>query len=602
MLIMNIQNFSNGQDLLSVRNTINDNFNSIQTAVEQVCNGSLSQVDNPIRTCLNSDFSDPCNGQNISFDLLKSISDQLNTALSVSCPSGSSLPTCQAANGLATGVQSLVSNIAEQIGSILSNACPTSQVPSCSIYSPIGSGTSSLIQNIVNEISSSFSNPCSLSSTSCNIYSPLYTAKIDFAEGMLDTVFSSLNSILNQNPCSLFNSQNLTLSGPFSSCCNLGSFTSQIGLGIKTIIDQGLQTAISTISSVLSQNPCTLFNNPNITITGPLASCLTPSINSPLGQGVKEIINQVLSTITQTVGNVLSASPSQLLNGNVFNLAGPLASCFGGLSISLGGSIKNVVEDAVQTAIDTIMSAIEDPCATPQVSGPLSSLINITLPSVSNLIDQILESSCVKQKIFDFIATNQGDILQYALGGPVAQTGVDAILGFVDTYRCELFEKFIDTSGDAGNACIKDSILSFVENNQCEFFEKFIARDGTTSQACVKDSILEFVKTESCSLIDKINEGDLINDCQAGFNTLVDNLLCEYLEWWMEQGLVGTNGVTPKGCTLQTVNQVIDDYCPLFFVTVNGQPRQVKFAVEMKVDIQAGELKTQYYDKNGNKI
>lgn len=599
---MNIQNISNGQDLLSVRNAINDNFDLIQTAIEQVCNPSLSQVENPIRTCLENDFSDPCNGQNISFDLLKSISDQLNTALSVSCPSGSSLPTCQAANGLATGVQSLVSNIATQIGSALSNNCPNGQTPSCSIYSPIGSGTSSLIQNIVNEISSSFSNPCSLSSPSCNIYSPLYTAKIDFAEGMIDTVFSSLNSILNQNPCSLFNSQNLTLSGPFSSCINLGSFTSQIGLGIKTIIDQGLQTAISTISSVLSQNPCTLFNNPNITITGPLASCLTPSINSPLGQGVKEIINQVLSTITQTVGNVLSASPSQLLNGNVFNLAGPLASCFGGLSISLGGSIKNVVEDAVQTAIDTIMSAIEDPCATPQVSGPLSSLINITLPSVSNLIDQILESSCVKQKIFDFIATNQGDILQYALGGPVAQTGVDAILGFVDTYKCELFEKFIDTSGNAGNACIKDSILSFVENNQCEFFEKFIATDGTTSQACVKDSILEFVKTESCSLIGKINEGNDAHDCQPQFNTLVDSILCEYLEWWMEQGLAGTNGVSPKGCTLQTVNQVIDDYCPLFFVTVNGQPKQVKFAVQMKVDILAGEVTTQYYDEDGNKI
>lgn len=611
---MNIQNFNNGQDLQAVRDIINTNFDLIQTAIEQVCDPSLPQVENPIRACLKSDFSNPCDGQNISFDLLKSISDQLNTALSVSCPSGSSLPACQAANGLATGVQSLVSNIATQIGSALSNNCPNGQTPSCNIYSPIGSGANSLIQNIVNNISNTLSTPCSASTPSCPIYAPLQAAKLDFAEDLIDTVFSSLNSVFSQNPCTLFNSQNLNLSGPYASCINTSGFTLQIGAGIKVIIEESVKTVISTISSTLNQNPCTLFNSNNINITGSLSSCLSPNMTSQIGSGVKQIINQVLSTLTQTVGNVMSATPTQLLNGQVFQLAGPLASCFSGITISLGTSFKSLIQDAVQTSINTVMSAIEDPCSQPTLTGPLSNLISVSVPSIGNLVDKLLSSNCIINEVIDFVQTNGGELACAILDTPTRQQMTEACtLQFVEDIRCQLFEKFIDTSGNEGDACIKDSILSFVDNNLCEFFEKFIDSSGNTggaqSQTCVKDNILEFVNVNTCDLIDKINEGSgaqggsYSNTCQSQFNTLIDSLLCEYTDHLIEnQGIVSTNGTTPKYCVLNSANKVIEDYAELFFIVINGQTRQMRIPSEMKLDTQSGQITTQFYDVNGNKV
>ena len=532
---------------------------------------------------------------------------------------------------------SLVLSISTEIGQALSSPCPSASTPSCSIYQPIYSGSSSLVTNIVNNISQSISDPCSASAPSCPDYAPLQTAQSKFTNNLIETIFSSLNSTIGVSPCTLFNSKQITLSGPLSPCVG-GTISSQIGDGLQAIIQQSIETLVSSIGSAV-QSPCTFLNSDTISLTGPLSSCLDNSvINSNIGKGVRNIvqdgiqtvfttintvltgntctlintanytlsgplancglsvpslqsnvasvlsrvIGDVMDTVNQTVTDVLSATPEQILSGHTFPITGPLSSCFSG-NILLSNVFKDLLTDTLQTAIDTVSTVLQDPCAAIDLVGPMAGKLNIQLPDIDNLIENILASSCVVDEVIDFVETNQERILIAALATPMTQGSEDAILNLVDYLSCELFEKFIDPS-------------------------------GSTPDACVKNSIFEFVKTESCGIIGKINEhiGTGPNVCQSQFNTLINRILCGYLDDFNNQGLVGGSfnlgtgdgsvSITPKGCVLLSANEIIEEYAPLFYVVINGSATQMKIPTEMKIDFQNATVSPQYYDLQGNKI
>ncbi len=652
---MNIQEFQNGESLSSVRSKINSNFISLKDVINNVCNDSAN--DNPIRTCLSSDFSNPCDNSNLSNSLLSTISTQLGSSMSAQCPDPGSanVPSCEALAPLQNGISAMLSNISNQIGAALSSDCPSNTTPSCGIYQPIYNGSSSLASNIVNNISLSISNPCSSSPPSCPIYSPLYSAQSTFADKLIQTAAQSINDVFTQDPCALLNSQTVPISGPLASCVSGGVglqigvgmrgimeqgiqtvvesindvFTQdpcallnsqtvpisgplascvsagvglQIGVGMKGIMEQGIQTVVESINDVFTQDPCALLNSQTVPISGPLASCVSAGVGLQIGAGMKNIITNVVSSVFTTVQNVLSAQPCDILNGNAFNLAGPLSSCLSGnSSISFGGGFRSLIENSVQTAINTVLSALQNPCQAMQLNSTFPCGLNINIPDTNSIIDNMMSSACIVDKIIDFIETNQGRILTAALATPMASEGENSIKGLVDYLSCELFEKFIDTGGNTPDACVSDSILKFVDNKKCELFEKFIDTVGGASDPCIKDSILEFVKINSCDLIGKINEMGA-SLCQEEFNILIDDIMCGYLADFDNQGLIGMQGLTPKGCALRSANKIIKEYAPLFYVSINGVPRQMKIPTEMKVNMSNLSVEPQYYDVNGNPV
>jgi hypothetical protein len=634
---MDIQLFNNGENLGSIRSKINSNFTGIANVIDNVCDNTAT--DNPIRICLDSDFSDPCNNENLSNSLLLNISTQLGSSMSLQCPDSANAPACSATAPLQNGVSAMLSNISNQIGQALSSPCPSTATPSCSIYQPIYNGSSALASNIVNNISLSISNPCSASAPSCPDYAPLQTAQLTFTNNLIETIFSSFNSTISANPCTLFNSQQITLSGPLSpcvsepinsqigdglkaiiqqsietlvssigsavqnpctflnsqtiqlsgplsSCLNNSAIDSQIGGGVKAIVEQGVQTVFTTINTVLTGNTCQLINTANYTLSGPLANCglSVPSLQSNVASVLNNVIGDVLDTVNQTVTNVLSATPQQILSGHTFPISGPLSSCFSG-NILFGNAFRNLITDTVQTAIDTFSSVLDDPCTAMQLVGPLAQQLNINLPNISNVLQKLLNSTCALQEIEDFISANQKTIIPAALATPMPSEAEDSIKSLVEYLKCDLFEKFIDTSGNAGNVCIKDSILKFVKNNTCDVLEK-------------------------------INEGSnpylgYSNSCQSELNTFVDSLLCGYLGHLTAIPLFNatgngsgsfSGGTSPMYCTLNAANDIIEDYSPLFFVVINGAIRQMKIPTQMKIDLQNQKVTPQYYGVNGNKI
>jgi hypothetical protein len=634
---MNIQLFNDGENLGSIRSKINSNFTNLANVVSGVCEDG--QNDNPIRVCLESDFSDPCDSGNLSNPLLLNISTQLGSSLSSPCPSSSNAPSCSALAPLHDGVSAMLSNISNQIGSALSSQCPSTATPSCDIYQPIYNGSSTLVSNIVNNISLSITNPCSASAPSCADYAPLQAAQLTFTNNLIQTIFSSFNSTISASPCTLFNSQDVTLSGPLAPCVD-GNISSSIGTGLKTIIEQSVETVISTIGNSL-QNPCTFLNSQTIQLSGPLSSCLSnaampseigdgvkaivqdgiqtifstintvltgntcallntasytlsgplsncgvsiPSLQSNVGNLLNNVIGDVLNTVNQTVANVLSATPQQILSGHVFPMSGPLASCFSG-NIPFGNAFKDLVRDTLQTAIDTLVGLLKDPCAPLALIGPMAQQLNINLPNIDNVLQDLLSSTCALEAVEDFISTNQETIIPAALMTPMPQEAEDSIKSLVEYLRCDLFEKFIDTDGNAGDICIKDSILEFVKNNTCDVLEK-------------------------------INEGSnpylgYTNSCQSELNIFVDSLLCGYLGHLTATPLFNatgngsgsfSGGTSPMYCTLNAANDIIEDYSPLFFVVINGAVRQMKIPTQMKIDLQNATITPQYYGVNGNKI
>jgi hypothetical protein len=371
---------------------------------------------------------------------------------------------------------------------------------------------------------------------------------------------------------------------------------------MRGIMEQGIQTVVESINDVFTQDPCALLNSQTLPISGPLASCVSAGVGLQIGAGMKNIITNVVSSVFTTVQNVLSAQPCDILNGNAFNLAGPLSSCLSGnSSISFGGGFRSLIENSVQTAINTVLSALQNPCQAMQLNSTFPCGLNINIPDTNSIIDNMMSSACIVDKIIDFIETNQGRILTAALATPMASEGENSIKGLVDYLSCELFEKFIDTGGNTPDACVSDSILKFVDNKKCELFEKFIDTVGGASDPCIKDSILEFVKINSCDLIGKINEMGA-SLCQEEFNILIDDIMCGYLADFDNQGLIGMQGLTPKGCALRSANKIIKEYAPLFYVSINGVPRQMKIPTEMKVNMSNLSVEPQYYDVNGNPV
>jgi uncharacterized protein (DUF2164 family) len=605
---MNVETFENEELLASVRDKINTNFSKIGDVINNICDDE--QLDNPIRNCLKNDFANPCDDQNISNVFLEFISTELGSAFSVDCPDSSPLP-------------------------------------SCSVYQPVTDGINSLIQNIVQNIGSA-TEDCEV--PSCPVYMPMYSAKIKIAENVMETVLSTVGSAM-QDPCQFLNSlssSNLEVSGPLSSCIP-GISSGQVGVGVKSIIESFFETALNTVGTAM-QNPCQFLNlsgSSSLSIAGELSACINPVPGGVVGEGVKRILTDLVETAFSTIGVAMQNPTSFICSGGTLVLSGPLASCLpsisGGASIKIG--VKNIIESitetitetitdvlssepedlmcnsnqmiplsgplascinrqirasgfrkiiskTVQTTIDTVTEVLRNPCQAATLVGPLQDCLDVTLPDFSSLFQEVLSSECALDEIVVFISNNQKDILPAALALPMAEEAKESILAFVDSYKCELFEKFIDTTGQAADTCVEESIKLFAS----EF-------------------ALEFITENTCEILTKINEGSsqflYSNQCQGELNTFVDSLLCGYLDHLIETPLVNivgdgngnfSGGTSPMYCVLNSTSKIIEEYAPLFWVVINGEARQMKIPTQMKINLQDGTVVPQFYNGDGEKI
>jgi hypothetical protein len=362
---------------------------------------------------------------------------------------------------------------------------------------------------------------------------------------------------------------------------------------------------------VFTQDPCALLNSQSIPISGPLSSCVSGGIGLQIGAGMRSIMTDVVSTVFTTVQNALNASPCQILNGFSFSLSGQIANCLPPISLSFGVGFRGLIESSIQTAIDTLVSAIENPCNQIQLVGLNPCGLNINLPNTNSLLDNMLNSECIVDKILDFLGKNQSSIVCKVLEVPMEEGAKGCFLDFVRQNQSDIICAIMETPTQEG---VSECLLDFVNYFKCEIFNKFIP-ESEPVDPCIKDSILNFVKDNKCDILNKFNEvgaASFSDLCQPEFNLLINSILCGYLEDFDDQGLVGGGfdfetgsgsfGVSPKGCALQSANKIIEEYSKLFWVVVNGQSVQVRIPTEMKIDFVNLTVEPQYYDKEGNKI
>ena len=429
--------------------------------------------------------------------------------------------------------------------------------------------------NIASNISTAFTAPCSASagpSSPCPVYSPVVSAAKTFSADLQSTIYQTLTTAFNQDICSMMSKGGdvtLTPTGPHAVCYQSNP-TLAIGSLIEESVTKTYESILDTISAAFSVDPCTYLGggSPNIPVTGPLASCM-PGISPPdfssLYSSLKEMRDQILDSTFESISLSFSqADHCTLITG--FNVQASAAACgyVAGGSIAIPG-LGVLINKSIKQLADKVNEALGDPCSDKTITFDCG-IDPITINS-SGFLDKLLGKDCAK----------------------------DAILDFVETNKCQLFEKFIDAGGGA-DSCIKGGILEFVDVNKCQLFEKFIDAGGG-ADSCIKGGILEFVANNTCEIIDKINEGSIygsINECQTSFNTLIDSLICGYI--------TPLNLFDPAAiCLLTFSNNLVDQFGKIIAVCESGTTRYIKVPVHMK-GLETGSPSIQYYNEYGNKI